>query len=123
MLSGHRLISQISNRGRDSKDENLPEMFIRPGAIIPSAPVTQHFGDRPDSRDELTLIVHLNADGEAFGSIYEDDGESFGYMMGQYLMTNFKAIKSNGIVSVEVVSQEGKLEMPGRKIIVRIVGE
>ena len=108
--------------GRDSKDANLPDLFIRPGAIIATAPVTQYFGDRPDSRDELTLIVHLDANGEAFGTLYEDEGEGFGYMLGEYLVTNFKATNKNGKVTVEVVSQEGKLEMPGREIRVKVVG-
>ena len=108
--------------GRDSKDANLPDLFIRPGAIIATAPVTQYFGDRPDSRDELTLIVHLDANGEAFGTLYEDEGEGFGYMLGEYLVTNFKATNKNGKVTVEVVSQDGKLEMPGREIRVKVVG-
>mgnify|MGYP003630134493 CR=1 FL=1 len=108
--------------GRDSKDANLPDLFIRPGAIIATAPVTQYFGDRPDSRDELTLIVHLDANGEAYGTLYEDEGEGFGYMLGEYLVTNFKATNKNGKVTVEVVSQEGKLEMPGREIRVKVVG-
>lgn len=108
--------------GRDSKDANLPDLFIRPGAIIATAPVTQYFGDRPDSRDELTLIVHLDANGEAFGTLYEDEGEGFGYMLGEYLVTNFKATNKNGKVTVEVVPQDGKLEMPGREIRVSVVG-
>tara|TARA_R110002096_G_scaffold173781_9_gene348879 strand:+ start:52293 stop:54425 length:2133 start_codon:yes stop_codon:yes gene_type:complete len=108
--------------GRDSKDANLPDLYIRPGSIIATAPVTQHFGDRPDSRDELTLIVHLDANGEAFGTLYEDEGEGFGYMMGEYLVTHFKATNKNGKVTVDVVSQDGKLEMPGRKIHVSVVG-
>ena len=108
--------------GRDSKDANLPDLYIRPGSIIATAPVTQYFGDRPDSRDELTLIVHLDANGEAFGTLYEDEGEGFGYMLGEYLVTNFKATNKNGKVTVEVVSQEGKLEMPGREIHVSVVG-
>ena len=54
-----------------------------------TAPVTQYFGDRPDQRDEITLIVHLDANGEATGTLYEDAGEGMEYMMGEYLLINF----------------------------------
>jgi alpha-glucosidase len=108
--------------GRDSKDKSLPDLYIKPGTIIPTAPVTQYFGDRPDSRDELTLLVHLDADGQATGVLYEDDGEGFGYMMGEYLMTTFQASKDGDKVKVEVVTQNGSLEMPNRKIHVQVIG-
>jgi alpha-glucosidase len=109
--------------GRDSKDSDLPELYIRPGSIIVTAPVTQYFGDRPDQRDEITLLVHLDANGQATGTLYEDAGEGMEYMMGQYLLTSFKATSKNGKVTVEVIAQEGKLTPPERTVQVRIIGK
>ncbi len=108
--------------GRDSKDENLPELFIRPGGIIPTAPVTQHFGDRPDSRDELTLIVHLNADGYAKGTMYEDEGEGFGYMMGEYLESSLYAKDAGDKIVVYVKRVGGSISYPDRTISARVIG-
>ena len=108
--------------GRDSKDENLPELFIRPGGIIPTAPVTQYFGDRPDSRDELTLIVHLNADGYAKGTMYEDEGEGFGYMMGEYLESSLYAKDAGDKIVVYVKRIGGDLSYPDRTINARVIG-
>jgi len=107
--------------GRDSKDANLPALYIRPGAIIATAPVTQYFGDRPDSRDELTIIVHLDADGHATGELYEDAGEGFGYLAGDYLKTTFEARLEGDRVKVSITSTEGRMEMPERTIRVRVV--
>jgi alpha-glucosidase len=109
--------------GRDSKDSDLPDLYIRPGSIIVTAPVTQYFGDRPDQRDEITLIVHLDANGEATGTLYEDAGDGMEYMMGEYLLTTFNASSNGGKVTVEVVDQEGKMAAPDRTIHVRVVDE
>jgi len=108
--------------GRDSKDENLPELFIRPGGIIPTAPVTQYFGDRPDSRDELTLIVHLNADGYAKGTMYEDEGEGFGYMMGEYLESSLYAKDAGDKIVMYVKRVGGSISYPDRTISARVIG-
>lgn len=108
--------------GRDSKDSDLPDLYIKPGTIIVTAPVTQYFGDRPDQRDEITLIVHLDSKGQAVGTLYEDAGDGMEYMMGQYTLTTFHATSKNGKVTVEVVDQQGKLAAPDREVKVRVVG-
>lgn len=107
--------------GRDSKDKDLPDLYIKPGTIIVTAPVTQYFGDRPDQRDEITLLVHLDANGQAVGTLYEDAGDGMEYMMGEYLLTTFKATKVGDRVTVEVIDQEGKMAPPARKIQVRVI--
>ncbi|MEX0876856.1 MAG: TIM-barrel domain-containing protein [Phycisphaerales bacterium] len=107
--------------GRDSKDPHQPDLYIRPGSIIVTAPVTQHFGDRPDQRDEITLLVHLDAKGEAVGTLYEDAGEGMGYMLGEYLKTTFKARRIGGVVEVEVIEQEGGMEAPQRGVTLRVI--
>lgn len=107
--------------GRDSKDSDLPDLYIRPGAIIVTAPVTQYFGDRPDQRDEITLLVHLDANGEATGTLYEDGGDGMEYMLGDYLLTTFKATSKNGKVTVEAAKREGRMQAPDRKVRVRVI--
>lgn len=109
--------------GRDSKDSDLPVLRIRPGAIIATAPVTQYFGDRPDSRDEITLIVHLDANGLARGELYEDAGEGYGYQDGEYLHTVFEAHLDGTRVHVTTGGSEGDMKFPDRTIKVRVVGQ
>ncbi len=109
--------------GRDSKDTDLPTLRIRPGAIIATAPVTQYFGDRPDSRDELTLIVHLDANGYARGELYEDAGDGFGYLAGEYLRTVYEAHLVDGKVTVTIAESEGDMPRPNRKVFVRWVDQ
>ncbi len=108
--------------GRDSKDENLPDLYIRPGSIIATAPVTQYFGDRPDSRDELTLVVHLNGAGTAYGVLYEDEGEGFEYLMDGYAKTSFYALDEGDKVVVSIDQYDGDISYPERVIKVRVIG-
>jgi alpha-glucosidase len=108
--------------GRDSKDIHQPDLYIRPGSIITAAPVTQFFGDRPDSRDELHLIVHLDADGKAEGVLYEDAGEGWGFRDGEYLLTTYAArTRQDGSVAISVKSAEGDMERPSRAVYVRLI--
>jgi alpha-glucosidase len=108
--------------GRDSKDIHQPDLYIRPGSIITAAPVTQFFGDRPDSRDELHLIVHLDADGKAEGVLYEDAGEGWGFRDGEYLLTTYAArTRQDGSVAITVKSAEGDMERPSRAVYVRLI--
>jgi alpha-glucosidase len=108
--------------GRDSKDIHQPDLYIRPGSIITAAPVTQYFGDRPDSRDELHLIVHLDADGNAEGVLYEDAGEGWGFRDGEYVLTTYQArTRRDGSVAITVKSAEGDMERPSRAVYVRLI--
>lgn len=108
--------------GRDSKDVHQPDLYIRPGSIITAAPVTEYFGDRPDSRDELHLIVHLNAQGNAEGTLYEDAGEGWGFKEGEYLLTTYRATtRGDGSVAITVQSAEGEMQRSDRPVRVRLV--
>ncbi|RMH24338.1 MAG: DUF5110 domain-containing protein [Planctomycetota bacterium] len=108
--------------GRDSKDIHQPDLYIKPGSIITAAPVTQYFGDRPDSRDELHLIVHLAADGTAEGTMYEDAGEGWGFKDGEYLLTTYRAeTRRDGSVVIRVKSAEGAMPRYDRPVRVRLI--
>lgn len=107
--------------GRDSKDPNLPKMYIKPGTVIATAPVTQYFGDRPDSRDELTLIVHLNAKGYAKGFLYEDEGEGFEYLMDGFLESTLHAKDQGDEIVVYIKHHDGELSYPDRTIKARVI--
>jgi alpha-D-xyloside xylohydrolase len=48
---------------------------VRAGSIVPVGPDQQYIGEKP--RDELTLYVYAGRSGEF--SLYEDDGNSYGY--------------------------------------------
>ncbi len=69
--------------------EQLPRLFLRPGAIIPLAPIAQHSGAIDMS--SLTLLAAPAADGTAAGSVYHDDGRSLAFEHGAYRIMEFHA--------------------------------
>ncbi len=62
------------------KLDRLP-VFVRPGSIIPKQPLIQSTAETPKGAMEL----HVYPGGDCAGSLYFDDGVSFGYQRGQFL--------------------------------------
>ncbi len=94
-------------------------MRLRDGAILPVGPGGQ-------TSDEafigpLTLIVSLDAKGAAVGRLYEDAGEGFGYLEGDYLLTTYRAVLRDGVVEIGIAEQEGQRPHPARELHVELL--
>jgi alpha-glucosidase len=98
----------------ESEDPDLPGLYVRRGAIIPTGPVMQFVDEKP--LDQLTLIVCLDAKGEASGTLYEDAGDGYGYQHGEYRLTTFKATRRNGRIALST-SSEGSWPVPAGRTI------
>jgi alpha-glucosidase len=113
-----------TTRGLDNQNEDLPRLYVRPGAIIPTGPVMEHVGEGPKA--PLTLIINLDAQGAARGQLYEDAGDGYAYREGKYALTTFEARRvgeeADATVEVRVASREGEaLAIAGRRIIARLL--
>jgi alpha-glucosidase len=112
----------VSLVGEDiAKDTNQPELKIRGGAIIPLGRVVQNT-EQP-SLDPLTLLVCLDENGQAKGTLYEDAGDGYGYLGGEYLLTDYTARREGDNVIVKIASQQGKMLRPKRDVIVELIME
>ncbi|MDH7473608.1 MAG: glycoside hydrolase family 31 protein [Anaerolineae bacterium] len=67
----------------DAPLERMP-LFVRAGSVIPMWPLMQYVGER--EVDVLTLHVYPG-DGESW--LYEDDGHSWAFRLGEYRLTRF----------------------------------
>ncbi|MFZ2875186.1 MAG: TIM-barrel domain-containing protein [Phycisphaerales bacterium] len=103
--------------GSDNPD--LPDLRIRPGAILPMGPDMQHTGERP--LNPLTLIVNPGPDGAARGDLYEDAGDGFEYLKGGYLRTTYEARVSGDVLTLRVARTDGSMPRPARRVLVRVV--
>lgn len=101
-------------------DPNLPAMKARGGSIIPAGPIIEHTGQRTPL-DPLTLIVCLDAQGNASGSIYEDAGEGYAYQKGQFRRSFYKASRQGDTVRVTLEKSEGEMTMSKRPLLVRVL--
>jgi alpha-D-xyloside xylohydrolase len=55
-------------------------LYIPSGSLLPLGPEVEYTGQRP--QDEVTLYVYAGRDGQF--TLYDDDGESYGYESGAY---------------------------------------
>jgi alpha-glucosidase len=108
-----------TTKGRDGQDPELPTLHLRGGTIIPTGPVVEFVGEKP--LDPLTLIVSLDAEGKASGTLYEDAGEGFAYREGEFLLTRYEATRVGTTVTVKATTVDGKMARPARGVVVRVL--
>jgi len=113
----------------EGDNADLPELYVREGAIVPIGPVLQYSGERPmkaegggggaklgSGEHALTLLIAMDKDGRASGTLYEDEGEGFGYKTGNYLRTTYSAVTEGGKVKVTIGAHEGNMVRPAREL-------
>lgn len=91
----------------------------RPGSVIPLANLAQSTTSM--RTDSLTLLVCLDAQGHAFGQLYEDDGDGFGYRSGQYRLLSLEATIDKRNLTVSVRQAEGNMTPLNRTLRIGLV--
>lgn len=103
----------------DEADPDLPQLHVRAGAIVPTGPVMQHTGEKP--LDPLVLIVALDENGSASGTLYEDAGDGWAFREGDFLRTTYEASLGTRGVVVRAAGREGRWPAPDREVLVRLL--
>ncbi|KAF9950152.1 hypothetical protein BGZ70_001487, partial [Mortierella alpina] len=78
----------------DSPANKIP-VYQRAGTIIPRRERPRR-SSKAMENDPFTLVIALDSKGEATGRIYLDDGESFNYEKGDYILREFHV--ANGVL-------------------------
>jgi alpha-glucosidase len=106
--------------GEDPARERAhPVVRLRPGAILPLGPGGQTTEEA--FAGPLTLVVSLDDRGHALGHLYEDGGDGFGYVQGDYLYTSYEARLSGNAVEVRIASHEGTRARTSRDLLVEVL--
>lgn len=101
------------------KDAYQCQLKVKAGAILPVGPVVQTT-EQLNMDSALSLIIVPDASGNAAGSLYEDEGDGFGYMDNEYRVSSFKAVtNSDGTMTVNV-EQSGKFAAEKRLVSVTV---
>jgi alpha-glucosidase len=103
----------------DREDRYQARLLVRGGAIVPLGRVVQTTAE--SSLEPLTLLVCLTEEGWAEGELYEDEGEGFGYLQGDFLLTHFRAEKRGDEVCISVTDAQGARVRPNRRVCVELV--
>jgi alpha-glucosidase len=87
-------------------------VYVREGAILPIAPLTQSTKETPQGA--LTLRVYLPQNGPnesgvqpCAGSVYLDDGVTLNYKKGEFMREQFSCTVSGDTVTVKAAPREG----------------
>lgn len=73
----------------DSALDQFP-IFVKAGAVIPFYPKMQYVGEQKIK--ELTLHVYYDKDNEVVSTLYEDAGDNYGYINGQFNLHKFETL-------------------------------
>ncbi|MEM1184686.1 MAG: hypothetical protein AAGI53_06745 [Planctomycetota bacterium] len=117
----HEFDFQGFDGGRDSTDPDQPKLFVRESGTLPTGPVHEYFGDRPDQRDKLTLVVALNEDGYETGELYQDAGEGWAFRGGEFLRSRYTSRRVSDTVPIEIQTPGRALARPDRVLKARII--
>lgn len=81
-------------------------VFVRPGAIIPIAPLVQSTSERPQG--PLKLRVFPGSD--CSGALYQDDGATFAYKAGDFLRMTFTcdASANKDAIAIHIGRHQGR---------------
>jgi alpha-glucosidase len=101
------------------RDPALPQLYLRPGAVLPLGPVMQYSDERP--LDELTLLAHLAGDGRATGLLYEDAGDGYEHLADEYLLTEFTVAGSGADAQWNQRRVEGRWELDAARAVKMVV--
>lgn len=100
-------------------DVNQPALRLRGGAILPLGPVMEYTDQLP--LDPVTLVVSLDSGGYAEGWLYEDDGDGWDFLSGDYRLARYTATQSGNTVTVEVAEIDGARPTPARAVTIQVV--
>ena len=104
----------------DNCDKYQAKMKIRGGSIIPTGKIIQNTTE--NSLDPLTLLVCLDEQGKADGSMYWDAGDGWAFKKGDYSQQTFKAEKQGDKVIVKLTSEKGKFKTENKDMaIVKVI--
>jgi alpha-glucosidase len=110
----------FSLTGGDSVAEIAhPILRLRGGSIVPigaGGQTTEEAFSGP-----LTLLVSLDASGRALGRLYEDAGEGFDYLDGDYLLTTYEAAVDDGVLELRITAEDGRRRRPSRRLHVELL--
>lgn len=107
----------------DNKDAYQSKLSIRGGSIIPTGKIIQNTNEK--SLEPLTLLVCLDEQGKASGTLYWDEGENWSFKKGNYSLQHFTAIRTTDDKVVVKISQKtGKYATENNDMaIVKIITE
>ncbi|BBL79526.1 alpha-glucosidase [Rubrobacter xylanophilus] len=97
-----------------------PPLYARANHAIPLGPELSHTGER-SPEDPLTLMIHA-AGGSGSTTLYEDEGDGFGYREGVYARREISCETTGRRTTVRLGEREGSYEPGPREVLLDVRG-
>jgi alpha-glucosidase len=101
--------------------DTLP-VLVRAGAILPRQPLVQSTDETPQGPLTLRVYPPVSAGTDCGGSLYLDDGVSFGFKKGEFLRVKFSCRQTAQGLSVTVAPREGSFAPWWKLVSVEVYG-
>ena len=103
----------------DTKGKYQAELRVRDGSIIPAGRVVQNMTENPF--EPLTLIVCPDADGNAHGTMYWDEGDGWSFRDGNYVELDFTARREGRDIVVTINTVNGNYPLDIDRVNVEVL--
>jgi alpha-glucosidase (family GH31 glycosyl hydrolase) len=94
-------------------------LYVRAGAVLPLGPVKQYSSEPVDG--PLSLVVYPGTNGTT--SLYEDDGKTFNYRVGEFMKIQMNWTDSIRSLNLRLAAGSRMLPPNRRPIAVRVAGQ
>ena len=96
-----------------------PALYVKANTAIPMGPDAAHTDERPT--DPLTLLLYP-APGAGESTLYEDEGNGFGYTEGEYARRRVSCESSDDRITVRVGEREGSFVPERQEVLLKLRG-
>jgi alpha-glucosidase len=101
--------------------EDLP-VYVRAGAIVPMEQLTQNTMETPVGPLELRVYPPFGSSTDCKGSVYWDDGHSYGYQRGEFSRQEFTCEAEQDALRVKLGKRDGAYQPWWKQIDVVVMG-
>ena len=101
--------------------KTLP-VFVRAGAIVPEQPLVQSTEETPQGPLTLRVYPPTTANEDCRGSLYLDDGVSYGFQKGEFLRVGFTCRQTAEGLSVTVAPRVGSFAAWWKQLSIEVYG-
>lgn len=103
----------------EKDDRYLPDLYVRPGAIVPMGPVMQYPDEKP--LDPITIVANPDESGKAQGFLYEDSGDGYEFYRNQGRRIGYRVTRDGDAYMVRLSNLDYGLPLPERTLLIRIL--
>lgn len=103
----------------DSDNPELPDLYLRPGAVIALGPSELYPDEKPT--DPVTIVANPNEQGVAEGFLYEDKGDGYEFYRNQARRIGYRVTREGDAYMARLSLLDFGLPLPDRVLEIQVM--